>query len=105
LDPGSDPAWLWPAAERAAMPVVVLAARISELASVVAERHPGLTLIIDHICISGEAMKEGRRAQPMFRQAVICAGLFLRALSVPGHDRIHSRFMPTVRVAATGEPT
>ena len=55
-------AWFWPAAERAAIPVMVLAARMSEL-SAVAERHPQLTLIIDHMGISGEALKEGRRAE------------------------------------------
>jgi predicted TIM-barrel fold metal-dependent hydrolase len=55
-------AWFWPMAERGAIPVMVLAARMSDLAAV-AERHLQLTLIIDHMGISGEALKEGRRAE------------------------------------------
>jgi predicted TIM-barrel fold metal-dependent hydrolase len=41
--------WLWPAAERAGVPVALLAADFLPLVGQVAERHPGLKLIIDHL--------------------------------------------------------
>ena len=41
--------WLWPAAERAGLPVAVLAADFLPIVAGVAERHPGLKLIVDHL--------------------------------------------------------
>jgi predicted TIM-barrel fold metal-dependent hydrolase len=53
--------WFWPAAERAGVPVMVLAANMAALGPI-AERHPQLTLIVDHMGISGEALRQDRRA-------------------------------------------
>jgi predicted TIM-barrel fold metal-dependent hydrolase len=41
--------WLWPAAERAGIPVALLAGGFLPKVGEVAERHPGLKLIIDHL--------------------------------------------------------
>jgi predicted TIM-barrel fold metal-dependent hydrolase len=41
--------WLWPAAERAGLPVALLASNFLPLLGQVAERHPGLPLIVDHL--------------------------------------------------------
>ena len=41
--------WLWPAAEKAGVPVTVLATDSMDLISGVAERHSGLRLTIDHL--------------------------------------------------------
>src|SRR5262249_12682712 len=41
--------WLWPAAERAGIPVALLAAGFLPKVGEVARRHPGLKLIIDHL--------------------------------------------------------
>jgi predicted TIM-barrel fold metal-dependent hydrolase len=41
--------WLWPAAEKAGLPVAVLASEFLPLMGGIAERHPGLRLIIDHL--------------------------------------------------------
>src|SRR5438270_7720433 len=41
--------WLWPAAERAGLPVALLASEFLPLVGRVAERHPGLKLIVDHL--------------------------------------------------------
>jgi predicted TIM-barrel fold metal-dependent hydrolase len=41
--------WLWPAAERAGVPVALLAADFLPVVARVAERHPALKLIIDHL--------------------------------------------------------
>jgi predicted TIM-barrel fold metal-dependent hydrolase len=41
--------WLWPAAERAGLPVALLAANFLPLVGQLADRHPGLKLIVDHL--------------------------------------------------------
>ena len=41
--------WLWPAAERAGLPIALMAARFLPKVAEVAERHPNLKLILDHL--------------------------------------------------------
>jgi predicted TIM-barrel fold metal-dependent hydrolase len=41
--------WLWPAAERAGIPVALLAGDFLPTVGRIAERHPGLKLAIDHL--------------------------------------------------------
>jgi predicted TIM-barrel fold metal-dependent hydrolase len=41
--------WLWPAAERAGLPVALLASEFLPLVGEIAERHPRLKLIVDHL--------------------------------------------------------
>ncbi len=50
--------WLWPAAERAGLPVALLAAEFMPKVAQVAERQPRLKLIIDHLGRSSPAMKD-----------------------------------------------
>ncbi|HEY2996176.1 MAG TPA: amidohydrolase family protein [Methylomirabilota bacterium] len=40
--------WLWPAAERAGLPVALIGANFVQAMGGIAERHPGLKLIVDH---------------------------------------------------------
>ena len=47
--------WLWPAAEKAEIPVALMAGNSLPVVGQVAERHPGLKLIIDHLGRSGRA--------------------------------------------------
>jgi len=52
--------WFWPAAEKAGVPVMFLSAgRTAEFAKV-AERHPQLTLIVDHMGVVGDVVKAGK---------------------------------------------
>jgi predicted TIM-barrel fold metal-dependent hydrolase len=41
--------WLWPAAERAGLPIALLAPHFLPVVGQIAERHPGLRLIVDHL--------------------------------------------------------
>jgi len=41
--------WLWPEAERAGLPVATMASRFLPLFAQIAERHPRLKLIVDHL--------------------------------------------------------
>ena len=41
--------WLWPAAEKAGIPVALLASEFLPLVGTIAERHPRLKLIVDHL--------------------------------------------------------
>jgi predicted TIM-barrel fold metal-dependent hydrolase len=51
--------WFWDAAERANVPVMFLTNGQNALMGKVAERHPGLTLICDHMGISTAFMRDG----------------------------------------------
>jgi predicted TIM-barrel fold metal-dependent hydrolase len=52
--------WFWPAAEKAGLPVMVLAGNGAEGFFRVADRHPQLQLIIDHMGITVAAVRAGR---------------------------------------------
>jgi predicted TIM-barrel fold metal-dependent hydrolase len=41
--------WLWPAAEKAGLPMALLAGDWLPLLGQIAERHPGLKLMVDHM--------------------------------------------------------
>jgi len=54
--------WIFPAAEKAGIPLMFFApGNIPKFAGI-AERHPGLTLIVDHMSLTAEIAKEGRIA-------------------------------------------
>jgi predicted TIM-barrel fold metal-dependent hydrolase len=50
--------WFWPAAERLQMPVMVHAPERLQQIAVIAARHPGLKIIIDHMGFARETMDE-----------------------------------------------
>lgn len=52
--------WFWPAAEKAGLPVMFLAFGMVNLFEPVAAKHPGLTLIIDHMGVNAAVAKAGR---------------------------------------------
>jgi len=55
--------WFWPAAEKAGLPVMFLAPGNSPRFALIAERHPGLALIIDHMNLTLEIAQERRIKQ------------------------------------------
>jgi predicted TIM-barrel fold metal-dependent hydrolase len=52
--------WFWPLAEKYGLPVMFFAPRNIPRFASVAERHPGLTMIIDHMSLNQEIAKEGK---------------------------------------------
>ncbi len=59
---GGSADWVWPAAEKAGLPVMFFAPGNIPKFSVIAERHPALPLIIDHMSLTAEIAAEGRIA-------------------------------------------
>ena len=60
LDGAAD--WFWPAAEKAGLTVMFLAFGMVSKFAPIAQRHPGLHLIIDHMGVNNAMAKEGRTA-------------------------------------------
>jgi predicted TIM-barrel fold metal-dependent hydrolase len=54
--------WFWPAAEKAGLPVMFIAGEPRPEFARIAERHPQLTLIADHMGLSVAAVKAGKTA-------------------------------------------
>jgi len=54
--------WFWPAAEKAGIPVMFFGGKMSDY-SRIAERHPQLALIIDHMGLSLDIAKADKRAE------------------------------------------
>lgn len=55
--------WFWPAAEKSGLTVMFLAYGNVPKFAPIAQRHPGLHLIIDHMGVNGIIAKEGRMTQ------------------------------------------
>jgi len=54
--------WFWPAAEKSGLPVMFLASEKGPEFARIAERHPRLRLIADHMGLSNDAVKAGKTA-------------------------------------------
>ena len=54
--------WFWPAAEKAALPVMFLTYGQTAAFNRIAERHPQLTLIADHMGVAGDIVATGKLA-------------------------------------------
>jgi predicted TIM-barrel fold metal-dependent hydrolase len=65
--------WFWPAAEQAGIPIMFLTTGQLPLFGAIAERHPGLVLIIDHMGISSEALRNN-----MMQETVAAAAALAR---------------------------
>jgi len=96
--------WLWPAAERARLPIALMASRFFPLVAQIAERHPALRLIIDHL---GHVLG-GKDDAAFSKNAELCAlarypNIAVKATGAPGystapypyrniHDHMHRIF-------------
>jgi L-fuconolactonase len=57
--------WLWPAAEKAGLPVMFLAPNDVPAMARVAERHPQLALVMDHMALSLDIAKAGKISEAL----------------------------------------
>ncbi len=55
--------WLWPAAEKADIPIMFLAYGLVSRFAPIAQAHPQLKLIVDHLGVSNAMAKEGKLAE------------------------------------------
>jgi predicted TIM-barrel fold metal-dependent hydrolase len=63
--------WFWPAAEKAQIPIMFLTAgQIPEFGRI-AERHPQLTLIIDHMGVSTATLRAGKMPEAVAQAATL----------------------------------
>jgi predicted TIM-barrel fold metal-dependent hydrolase len=63
--------WFWPAAERAGIPVMFLAPGNLPTFAGIAERHPQLAFIIDHMGLSIDIAKAGKREEAAAQAAAL----------------------------------
>jgi predicted TIM-barrel fold metal-dependent hydrolase len=84
--------WLWPAAEKAGLPVALLCAGFLPTVAQVAERHPRLKLIIDHL-----GRPSGRKGDPGLENDEALWSNLPQVLALAKH--------PNVAMKATGAPS
>jgi len=78
--------WLWPAAERAGVPVALAAALFLPTVGQIAERHPGLKLIVDHMAVPpGSSGESAYRFQPELRALAKYPNVAVKATGQPGY--------------------
>src|SRR5262245_54149965 len=63
--------WFWPEAEKAGLPVMFLAPGNAPAFASVAERHPRLQLICDHMGVATDIVKEGKVAEAIDATAAL----------------------------------
>jgi predicted TIM-barrel fold metal-dependent hydrolase len=81
--------WFWRAAEGAGVPVMLHAAGLMKAVGAIAEKHPGLTLVIDHFGLSAQIAKDGRTKEAI-EEAVALAkypNVSIKVSATPGYSR------------------
>src|SRR5262245_4207920 len=63
--------WFWPAAEQAKIPVMFLTSGQTHLFGRIAERHPQLALIIDHMGVSSQTLHEKKTPEAVDQTAAL----------------------------------
>lgn len=63
--------WFWPAVEKAGLPVMFLSSGQTFRFERIAERHPQLTLIVDHMGVAGDIVKEGKLGDAIGQTAAL----------------------------------
>src|SRR5262245_4324419 len=63
--------WFWPAAEKAGLPVMFLTTGQTHHFASIAERHPQLALIVDHMGVSSAAARSGKVAEAIDQTATL----------------------------------
>ncbi len=79
--------WFWPAAERAGIPVMFFGGKMADFARI-AERHPRLALIIDHMGLSLDIAKADKRAEAIDQTVALAkfANVSVKLSSAPAYS-------------------
>src|SRR5215471_14891288 len=77
--------WFWPAAEKVRIPIMFLTAGQTAEFGRIAERHPQLTLIIDHMGVSSATLRAGKMAETVAQSAALAKypNVSVKVSSVP----------------------
>jgi L-fuconolactonase len=80
--------WFWSAAEHAAIPVMFLTTGQTHLFARIAERHPQLVLIIDHMGVSSQVVKDRSVAEAIDQAAALAKypNVSIKLSSAPHHS-------------------
>lgn len=80
--------WFWPAAEQAGFPIMFLTTGQTDRFARIAERHPGLALIIDHMGVSSQAVKDRTVTQTIAQTIVLAKypNVSVKLSSAPHHS-------------------
>jgi predicted TIM-barrel fold metal-dependent hydrolase len=80
--------WFWSAAEQAAIPIMFLTTGQTHLFARIAERHPQLVLIIDHMGVSSQAVKDRSVAVAIDQAAALAKyhNVSIKLSSAPHHS-------------------
>src|SRR5204862_7595971 len=85
--------WLWPAAERAGVPVPLAAALFLPTVGRIAGRHPGLKLIVDHMAVPPASRGDAAyRFKPELRALAKYPNIAAKASGQPGYAEDGSPF-------------
>ena len=63
--------WIWTAAEAARIPIMFLTTGQTHLFGPIAERHPQLSLIIDHMGVSSDTLRHGKMQETIDQSAAL----------------------------------
>ena len=79
--------WFWPAAEQAGIPVMFFGGKMADYARI-AERHPQLALIIDHMGLSLDIAKAGKRNEAIDQTVALAkfANVSVKLSSAPAYS-------------------
>ena len=86
--------WLWPAAERAQIPIALLAGEFLPVVARVAERYPDLKLAVDHLGRTGRDRGRWRRDTRALLSAITSASGAGQALARWHGDWCHGNIAP-----------
>jgi predicted TIM-barrel fold metal-dependent hydrolase len=79
--------WMWSSAERARMPVATMAGRFLPEFRAIAERHPDLTLIIDHFGLARMAKDDAAFANlPALLELARLPNVYVKATGAPAYS-------------------
>ena len=79
--------WLWPEAERAGIPVALAAANFLPVVGRIAERHPGLRLLVDHLGMPLRAKDDAAFANlPQLLALARHPNIAVKATAVPSYS-------------------